>query len=68
MIAHSGSLVHPDGEPSTAPDPTRIENLFQQSSTAHNSKGDLKGGLDIVRIRTEHVLSTAQASITIKSH
>ena len=62
MIAHDGSLVHPDGEASTAPDPTRLQNLLQQASTARNSKGDLKGGLDffdIVRLRTEHVLSTA---------
>jgi Peroxidase, family 2 len=61
MIAHDGSLVHPDGEPSTAPDPTRVKNLLQQASTARNSKGNLKGGLDffdIVRIHTEHVLST----------
>ena len=67
MIAHDGSLVHPDGKPSTAPDPIRIENLLQQASTARNSKGDLKGGLDffdIVRIHTEHVLSTAHPTLS----
>jgi hypothetical protein len=67
MIAHDGSLVHPDGKPSTAPDPTRLENLLQQASTARNSKGDLKGGLDffdIVRIRTDHVLSTAHPMLS----
>jgi hypothetical protein len=67
MIAHDGSLVHPDGEPSTAPDPTRLKDLLQQASTARNSKGDLKGGLhffDIVRIRTEHVLSTAHPMLS----
>jgi hypothetical protein len=47
MIAHDGSLVHPDGKSSTAPDPTRLENLLQQASTARNPKGDLKGGLDL---------------------
>jgi len=58
MIAHDGSLVHPDGKPSTSPDPTRLEDLLQQASTARNSEGDLKGGLDffdIARIHTEHV-------------
>jgi hypothetical protein len=67
MIAHDGSLVHPDGEPSNVPDSTLIKNLLQQASTAHNSKGDLKGGLDffdIVRIRTEHVLSTAHPMLS----
>ena len=67
MIAHDGSLVHADGEPSTAPDPTRLKELLQQSSTARNSKGDLKGGLDffdIVRIRTEHVFSTAHPKLS----
>ena len=67
MIAHDGSLVHPDGEPSTAPDPNRLKDLLQQASTAQNSKGDLKGGLDffdIVRIRTEHVLSTAHPKLS----
>ena len=61
-IAHDGGLVHPDGKPSTAPDRTLVENLLQKASTARNSNGDLKGGLDlpdIVRIRTERVLSTA---------
>ena len=67
MIAHDGSLIHLDGEPSTAPDPTRLENLLQQASTARNSKGDLKAGLDffdIVRIRTEHVISTAHPMLS----
>ena len=67
MIAHDGSLVHPDGEQSTAPDPTRLKDLLQQASTARNSKGYLKGGLDffdIVRIRTEHVLSTAHPMLS----
>jgi len=67
MIAHDGSLVHPDGKPSTAPDHTLVGNLLQQASTAHNSEGDLKGGLDffdIVRIRTEHVLSTAHPMLS----
>ena len=66
MIAHDGALVHPDGEPSTAPDPTRIEDMLQQASAARNPEGDLKGGLDffdIVRIRTEHVLSTAHPTL-----
>ena len=67
MIAHDGSLVHPDGEPSTAPDPTRLKDLLQQASTARNFKGDLKGGLDfcdIIRIRTNHVLSTAHPMLS----
>ena len=67
MIVHDGSLVHPDGKPSTAPDPTLIGNLLQQASTARNSKGDLKGGLDffdIVRIRTDHVLSTSHPMLS----
>ena len=67
MIAHDGSLVHPDGKPSTAPSPTRIKNLLQQASSVRNSKGDLKGGLDffdIVRIRTEHVLSTSHPMLS----
>ena len=67
MIAHDGSLVHPDGEPSTAPDPTRLKSLLQQASTARNSKGVLKGGLDfsdIVHIHTEHVLSTAHPKLS----
>lgn len=62
MIAHDGSFVHPDGKPSTSPDPDRVGVLLQQASTARDSKGDLKGGLDfsdIVRIRTERVLSPA---------
>ena len=67
MIAHDGSLVHPDGEPSTAPDPTRLADLLQQASTARNLKWDLKGGLDffdIARIHTEHVLSTAHPKLS----
>ena len=67
MVAHDGALVHPDGKPSTAPDPTLIRKLVQQASTARNSKGDLKGGLDLfdlVRIRTEHVLSVAHPKLT----
>ena len=67
MIAHDGSLVHPDGKPSTAPDPTYLKNLLLQASTARNSKGDLKGGLDffdIVRIRTEHVLSNVHPMLS----
>jgi hypothetical protein len=59
--------VHPDEEPSTTPDSTLIRNLLQQASTAHNSKGDLKGGLDsfdFVRIRTKHVLSTAHPMLS----
>ena len=66
MIAHDGSFVHPDGKPSTAPDPTLVENLLHQASTARNPKGDLKGGLDfvdIVRIRTKRVLSTAHPKL-----
>ena len=60
MITHDGSLVHPDGEPSTAPDPARLKDLLQQASTARSIKGDLEGGLDfcdIICIRTKHVLS-----------
>ena len=62
MIAHDGSLVHPDERPSTAPDPTRVKNIIHQASTACDSKGRLKGGLDlleIVRIRTQRVDSCA---------
>ena len=58
-IAHDGSLVHPDGEPSTCPDPTEGHDLLERASTAHDSNG-LKGGLDfrdIVKIHTEKVLS-----------
>jgi hypothetical protein len=75
-IAHDGSVVHPDGKPSTSPDPSRMENLLQ-ASMARNSKGNPKGGLDfldIVRIHTENTLSTAHprltgsAGITSKSH
>ena len=67
MIAHDGSLVHPDEKSSTAPDPTCIENLLQQALTTRNSKGNLKGGLDffdIVRIHTEHVHSTAHPRLS----
>ena len=66
-IAHDGSLVHPDGKPSTAPDPTLVENLLRQASTARNSNGDLKGGLDfydLVRIHTERVLSTDHPTLS----
>ena len=66
MIAHDGSFVHPDGKPSTSPDPARLD-LLQQASTTRNSKGDLKGGLDlfdIARIHTEHVLSTAHPRLS----
>ncbi|KAF8809822.1 Cloroperoxidase [Phlegmacium glaucopus] len=57
-IAHDGSLVHPDGKPSIRPDPIRAQRLLQLASTACDSKGDPKGGLDfraIARIRTENV-------------
>ncbi|KAF8809821.1 Cloroperoxidase [Phlegmacium glaucopus] len=57
-IAHDGSLVHPDGRPSTCPDPIRAQRLLQLASSACDSKGDPKGGLDfgdIARIRTENV-------------
>lgn len=59
-IAHDGSFVHPDGFPSTSPDPSRVASLLQRASMARDANGVLKGGLgfnDIVSIRTENALS-----------
>ncbi|KAF8809849.1 hypothetical protein BYT27DRAFT_7007632, partial [Phlegmacium glaucopus] len=58
MIAHDGSFVHPDGIPSTSPDPSRVDRLLRRASTARDSQGDFKGGLDfkdIVHIHAENV-------------
>ena len=66
-IAHDGSLVHPDGKPSTSPDPIGMESLLHQAAIARDSKGNLKGGLDfldIVRIHTENTLSTAHPRLS----
>jgi len=66
MVAHDGALVHPDGRPSTSPDPTRVKNIIHQASTACDSEGRLKGGLDlfeIVRIRTQKVDSHAHPKL-----
>lgn len=55
-IAHDASFVHPNGEPSTAPDPALVQNLLEY---AHKTDGGFSLH-DVVEFHVTRVNSTTQ--------
>ncbi|KAF8955793.1 Chloroperoxidase [Flammula alnicola] len=53
-IAHDASFVHPNGAPSTSPDPALLKNLLQYASKTRDLHGHPKGGLGLVDIAQFH--------------